>query len=840
MKSKFGEVERKKFERPTDQGEAENHNQGNKKSNNKGFNRFNLRPEIILSILKLGYKMPTPIQRKVIPEMLAGFNVIAKSRTGSGKSAAFIIPTVERLVTHSEIVGVRAVILSPTRELAKQTLDFFYKLTKGMNLKFAVMTGGDKIEGQYEKLATNPDVIIATPGRLVHHLEEGSINLKKVELLVIDEADKLIEQGFEDHIGQIIKSSNPNKQIGLFSATIPDRLVNFMKLGMKDYKLITLEDENKIPDTLKLYMVACRTDERNIALVAIINECIDRQSESTMVFCPTKYHCDYLHEYLKSYGILTSLIYGNMDQSLRDETLKKFRNKQVNILLVTDLAARGLDIPYLENVINFDFPDKPKLFIHRIGRTARAGRQGKVISIVCPTDIAYLMDTKIFIGRRIEYKVPEGANINDTLSNCDVISYGTIPKSVYDHARSTLLEFVHTKIDFEDIEKSTKNAMIKREAFKEKPSGAGIKSAKELETIEIGVNPLFIWSEIHNASDNVGEVNKLALMLKTFKPKKTIFEQINSETNLNQNIVGEFRKNKQKHSHKKEIEKMKEDMKENSISIMQSRAKKLLADEKKDEEDVEEYEYDDEDEDEDENAELNKSSKISPEPNAEGSLLNKKRKRDLQREEIRKKQFISNKSDPKLSAALWGKEGPLNLSDLTLNLCPDDDSGIKKKSQYVWDDKKKRYVSGVGDKKGNLVRKNEAGVKIKEGEKRFSSYKKWMSQTKIRVQRTGEREDTNLVDTAGNKFRERKRMKGQKPVKSELKSYDQLVKDRKDKGRKQTTRFAGQTRRHKEKQISERMHLNRNSMALVRKKGSFNKKGGSKGGKGGKGGRRNK
>lgn len=781
------------------------------KQSKKGFNKFNLNKDIILNILKMGYKIPTPIQRKVIPELLSGFNIIAKSRTGSGKSAAFIIPIIEKLKVHSEIVGARCVVLSPTRELAKQTLDFFYKIGKGIHLKYAVMTGGDKIEGQFEKLATNPDIIIATPGRLAHHLEEGSVSLRKVDMIIIDEADKLIEQGFEEQILQIIKSCPSNKQIGLFSATIPERLINFMKLGIRDYKLITLEEESKIPDTLKLHMIGCRSDEKDLALVSIIKECIDVNKESTLIFCPTKYHCEYLSEFLKCYGISSLQIYGNMDQSVRDHNLMRFKKRECLIMLVTDLAARGIDIPMLENVINYNFPDRAKLFIHRIGRTARAGKFGKVISLVNPLDIPFLMDIKLIIGKEIDFNENNTINNKD---NCDVISYGNIPSIAIERAKTYLSEYLKSRVDFDEMLKTIKNADKKRENFIEKPSGAGVRKAKEV--VKIGISPLY-------ANDLNGDDNLLSQMLKTFKPKKTVFEQLNTESNMEKNVMKDIRQQNIRYLYKKEYEKKKEEYKEKAEEEKDKEENRINI--KND--DLEE-EYSDESivEDEIENDVI--ESKNEEKVGKKEFLGKKKRLQIL--EKIKKTQFISDKPNPKLSESLWGKEGPLALNELTLNLCPDDLED-KKKSKYVWDDKKKNFVSGNTDKKGNLIRKNEAGVKIKKNEKRVSVYSQWMKKTKLHVQRSGEIENKNMIDKAKQDFKERKqnRSKGSNIVKNEIKSYDQLIKNKKDFSKKKV-KFAGQVRAFAEKKIGEQLHRNAKSTMLIKKrsfggeKRRFNKK----------------
>jgi ATP-dependent RNA helicase DDX54/DBP10 len=192
----------------------------------------------------------------------------------------------------------------------------------------------------------NPDIIIATPGRVFHHINEGSLSLKKCKMLVFDEADKLFETGYEEQINYILKSCNPVRQVLLFSATITNQLSNFIKTGIRDYKLIMLDEESRIPEKLKIHMLYCRTEEKRFALLTLLRYVID-PSESTLVFAPTKQHCEMLQEFLHLNGLKSVIIYGQMDQEARTINIDKFRKKKVNILVVTDVAARGLDIPFL-------------------------------------------------------------------------------------------------------------------------------------------------------------------------------------------------------------------------------------------------------------------------------------------------------------------------------------------------------------------------------------------------------------------------------------------------------------------------------------------------------------
>ncbi|KAL9961892.1 hypothetical protein ACROYT_G030925 [Oculina patagonica] len=355
------------------------HNKKKKKSG--GFQSMGLSFPVFKGVMKKGYRLPTPIQRKTIPVIMDGKDVVAMARTGSGKTAAFLIPMFERLKTHSAKVGARGLILSPTRELALQTLKFTKELGRFTGLKAAVVLGGDSFEGQFAALHGNPDIIVATPGRFLHVMMEMDLKLTAVEYVVFDEADRLFEMGFAQQLHEIINRLPDSRQTLLFSATLPKLLVDFTKAGLTDPVLIRLDVDSKLSEQLKLAFFSVRSDDKPAVLLNILQNLV-KPSEQTLVFTATKHHVEYLKELLEFAGIESSFVYSTLDQAARKINIGKFQHKKTNVMVVTDVAARGIDIPMLDNVINYNFPAKPKLFIHRVGRVARAGRSGTAYSLV--------------------------------------------------------------------------------------------------------------------------------------------------------------------------------------------------------------------------------------------------------------------------------------------------------------------------------------------------------------------------------------------------------------------------------------------------------------------------
>ncbi|ELW63720.1 ATP-dependent RNA helicase DDX54 [Tupaia chinensis] len=429
--------------------------QNKKKKKSGGFQSMGLSYPVFKGIMKKGYKVPTPIQRKTIPVILDGKDVVAMARTGSGKTACFLLPMFERLKTRSAQTGARALILSPTRELALQTLKFTKELGKFTGLKTALILGGDKMEDQFAALHENPDIIIATPGRLVHVAVEMNLKLQSVEYVVFDEADRLFEMGFAEQLQEILSRLPGGHQTVLFSATLPKMLVEFARAGLTEPVLIRLDVDSKLNEQLKTSFFLVREDTKAAVLLYLLRSVV-RPQDQTVVFVATKHHAEYLSELLTSQRVSCAHIYSALDQTARkinlakfahgkcsalivtdlaargldiplldnvinysfpaksklflhrveQESHAKFAHGKCSALIVTDLAARGLDIPLLDNVINYSFPAKSKLFLHRVGRVARAGRSGTAYSLVAPDELPYLLDLHLFLGRSLSLARP--------------------------------------------------------------------------------------------------------------------------------------------------------------------------------------------------------------------------------------------------------------------------------------------------------------------------------------------------------------------------------------------------------------------------------------------------
>lgn len=362
------------------------------------FQSMGLEDNILRGLFHMGYKVPTPVQRKALPAVLSGLDICCMARTGSGKTCVFLLPMMQKLKQH-ENVGTRGVVLSPTRELALQTFKFARDMAKYTDLRIISICGGDGMDAQFDALSSKPDIIIATPGRLMHHLQEiKTFKLKLVKYLVFDEADRLFEMGFADQLNEIIKQCPTDRQTLLFSATMPKMIVQFSRAGLKDPQLIRLDTDVKMSEELRMAFFLMRSNEKLAALLYLARVIIPRDQQ-TIIFVATRHHSEFIYALFQKVGLSSTVVYGTMDQDARTSHLRSFRNGDVQYLIVTDLAARGIDVPLLNNVINFHFPPTPKLFVHRCGRAARQGRIGFAFSFVEPDETAFLMDVHRFLDK---------------------------------------------------------------------------------------------------------------------------------------------------------------------------------------------------------------------------------------------------------------------------------------------------------------------------------------------------------------------------------------------------------------------------------------------------------
>lgn len=355
----------------------------------KGMSTFDeLLSGSVLATAKKLYKAPTKIQQEVIPVILAKHDVIAMSKTGSGKTASFLLPLIQMLKEHSKITGCRALILSPTRDLCLQTARFFKQYADNTTLKSASIIGGEPLPPQFEALSLNPDVIIATPGRLLQIVAETSYSLSRVEIIVIDEADQMFDLNMEEQLVGVLQLLPKERQNLLFSATIPQLLAEFTQANLKNAIVIRM-DISELPDTLSLQFRFVPPAYKPALLINTVQKYIN-----AIVFVGTKHHAEFLSAVMAEMGIKAGCIYGSMDQDERSSTLAAFARGSLRILLVTDVAARGLDIEGLDLVVNYDFPTKPKIFLHRSGRAGRAGKKGHVISFITQEELPYYVGAR--------------------------------------------------------------------------------------------------------------------------------------------------------------------------------------------------------------------------------------------------------------------------------------------------------------------------------------------------------------------------------------------------------------------------------------------------------------
>ena len=370
------------------------------------FKELGLSAELLRAIDKKGYNEATPIQQQAIPLVLQGRDVLAGAQTGTGKTAGFALPILQHLQQSTENRrSVRALVLTPTRELAAQVGESVRDYGCYLPFKTAVIFGGVSINTQFAKLKKGVDVIVATPGRLLDHLQQGTINLSKIDILVLDEADRMLDMGFIRDIRKIFKYMPKERQTLLFSATFSDDIRRLAADLLNNPIEIQVATRNTTADRVKQLVLP--VDKRRKR--ELLSHKIGAENwQQVLVFTRTKHGANRLAQQLTDDGIVSSAIHGNKSQAARTRALKEFKEGKLRVLVATDIAARGLDINRLPHVVNYELPNVPEDYIHRIGRTARAGLDGHAVSLVCVDELKLLQDIETLLKRKIDKEIIPG------------------------------------------------------------------------------------------------------------------------------------------------------------------------------------------------------------------------------------------------------------------------------------------------------------------------------------------------------------------------------------------------------------------------------------------------
>ncbi|CAE7455523.1 Ddx54 [Symbiodinium necroappetens] len=728
-----------------------------KKAKPGSFQGLGLSPPVFKAIMRLGYKVPTPVQRRSIPVILEGQDTVAMARTGSGKTAAFVIPILERLKQHSESVGCRAVVLSPTRELALQTAKACRQLAKFLDLRICVLVGGQALEAQFEHLANNPDVLVCTPGRLTHHISEAELSLQRVEVLVFDEADRLFELGFAEQLQQVLEASPPSRQVLLFSATLPQQLVAFSRAGIKDPAFVRLDAETSLSEQLSLWYLFVRQDEKLAAAVAVLRR-FHKEHKTTIMFVATKHHVEFFNELLQQLGLSVAVVYGQMDQTARQEQVARFRKKEALILVTTDVAARGVDIPLLDHVVNFDFPASAKLFIHRCGRTARAGRSGLAASLVTLDDLPYTVELMTFLGHKL--RLPdEDLGTEDDINAASAPVLGAMP--ALDHEVEALGALLEEGSLLRSLQKSMQASY--KLYYKTRPSAsrASVARAKRLLTdcggpahLQGLVHPAFAnglaaptanqakASTVQTKADMPAISSDLAYLrnLRGYRPKAEKLgnvlsfsamrtmeqEKLDAAAIASKDTQEAILAEPSASTPRRRVQTQKKvaapapqkAVKRNRPHLSKAARRRLRAG------DTEETEL------VDENFDITVNDGDEHQKGEDGTGKGKT-----------EQFYLSTERDLTEEA----RERGYDMEQYQMDLLPDDASDIKKaKSVMRWDTKKKKYLPTMVSVDGRALkgqRRNESGKKVKGEKEKGSAYQKWSQATKRRIQKVGEVED---------------------------------------------------------------------------------------------------
>lgn len=367
-------------------------------SNPSDFKSLHLSQNVLKAVEDLGYQSPSPVQAQAIPAVLSGCDVMAAAQTGTGKTAAFLLPSLDRLGHARRGQGPLMLVVTPTRELAQQIDEVSSVICRHTGHHAVVLVGGVGYEPQKKALKKGCDLLVATPGRLIDLLNQGFADLSQVQTLVLDEADRMLDMGFIRDIRRIVKETPSSRQTLLFSATLSDDVLSNTRELVHDPARIEIAPKGTVAETVDQYVLPLEASEKNAVLPRLLKL---EGSERVIVFCRGKHRADGLCRKLRKAGITCAPIHGNRSQNQRQHSLERFRQGEVDVLVATDVLARGIDIPDVSYVVNFDVPGEAEDYIHRIGRTGRAGESGWAITFVTEDDYLDLRDAEKLMGKVI-------------------------------------------------------------------------------------------------------------------------------------------------------------------------------------------------------------------------------------------------------------------------------------------------------------------------------------------------------------------------------------------------------------------------------------------------------
>ena len=371
------------------------------------FDTLGLRAELLRAVADEGYSVPTPIQAQAIPFVLAGRDLLGAAQTGTGKTAGFTLPLLQRLAA-AEVPGpkrVRALVLVPTRELAAQVHESIRTYGRHLRIRATVVYGGVGFNPQAGELRRGVDIVVATPGRLLDHVQQRTIDLRHVETLILDEADRMLDMGFIHDIKRIVALLPKKRQNLLFSATFPEEVRKLANSFMHDPASVEVARRNTPAELVAQVAHPVRSDRKRQLLAHLVKS---NDWQQVLVFTRTKHGANRLAQQLEREGIEADAIHGNKSQGARTRALKRFKDNELRVLVATDIAARGLDIDALPHVVNYDLPHVPEDYVHRIGRTGRAGASGEAVSLVSQEERPLMSAIEKLMNRRVERRAVAG------------------------------------------------------------------------------------------------------------------------------------------------------------------------------------------------------------------------------------------------------------------------------------------------------------------------------------------------------------------------------------------------------------------------------------------------